>query len=542
MRRSFLALLFACLVFLGLGIWGGWLCDDAFISFRYARHLAEGQGLMFNLGEALPVEGYSNLLWVLLMAGFEALDVPAPAAAPWLTLGLGLVWVVFASRLLARREGAGLTAWMGALLVLVTLPAAVVWSTSGLETQAFATALLVAFVCLVRATPRPVLGALALAAVLLLRIDGSYYSLLVLGLAVLRPRVVSRRWSARGLWGPLVVLALVACGQLVFRYLYHGSWVPYVAEVKVAPSLVVFARGGRYVLAMLVAMPALFGLVLFAAWRWPRSFAVFHSRQEAEAARAMEFEFLAAGVLLFAVLGLAVLVGGDFMAFGRFLVPGLAFAGLFGVDALARLRPRARGLVAGLAIVTSLASLAGVSFAPAALSPLLDFRHGRARVETERVAWDSMAQNALDWSELGRALNARTSPGESFVCGTVGAVGYYSELFLYDTFGLVDRDVGLAEGHPEHSSPGHDKAVPEMYFFDRSPTYFSFTALVSLADPFAEMPVTFFTDPLMRSLFRVDILPLDGVPGVRPGKALRLVRFLGGVDDALDKLAARGVS
>ncbi len=39
------------------------LTDDAFISFRYARNLLEGQGLVFNLCEY--VAGYSNLLWVL---------------------------------------------------------------------------------------------------------------------------------------------------------------------------------------------------------------------------------------------------------------------------------------------------------------------------------------------------------------------------------------------------------------------------------------------------------------------------------------------
>ncbi len=43
------------------------LCDDAFISFRYVRNLLEGHGLVFNPGE--HVEGYSNFLWVLELAG-----------------------------------------------------------------------------------------------------------------------------------------------------------------------------------------------------------------------------------------------------------------------------------------------------------------------------------------------------------------------------------------------------------------------------------------------------------------------------------------
>ena len=60
----------ALLVVTAVYAWGvhrhHFLCDDAFISFRYAQHLSEGQGLVWNRGER--VEGYTNFLWVLLMA------------------------------------------------------------------------------------------------------------------------------------------------------------------------------------------------------------------------------------------------------------------------------------------------------------------------------------------------------------------------------------------------------------------------------------------------------------------------------------------
>jgi len=47
-----------------------WTCDDAFISYRYAKHLVEGQGLVFNPGER--VEGITNPLFTLLLAGMMA--------------------------------------------------------------------------------------------------------------------------------------------------------------------------------------------------------------------------------------------------------------------------------------------------------------------------------------------------------------------------------------------------------------------------------------------------------------------------------------
>ena len=47
--------------------------DDAFISFRYAANLIGGDGLVYNAGE--PVEGYTNFLWTVLLAGAMAIGL-----------------------------------------------------------------------------------------------------------------------------------------------------------------------------------------------------------------------------------------------------------------------------------------------------------------------------------------------------------------------------------------------------------------------------------------------------------------------------------
>lgn len=43
-----------------------WVCDDAFISFRYAKNLTDGLGLVYNAGEF--VEGYTNFLWTIFLS------------------------------------------------------------------------------------------------------------------------------------------------------------------------------------------------------------------------------------------------------------------------------------------------------------------------------------------------------------------------------------------------------------------------------------------------------------------------------------------
>ena len=62
----------------------GWfVCDDAFISFRYARNLLEGHGLVYNPGEY--VESYSNFLWVLELTALGGVFGLRPEhTAPWL--------------------------------------------------------------------------------------------------------------------------------------------------------------------------------------------------------------------------------------------------------------------------------------------------------------------------------------------------------------------------------------------------------------------------------------------------------------------------
>src|SRR4051812_38733846 len=50
-----------------------WLDDDQMISMRYARHLANGNGLGWNPGQR--VEGYTNFLWTLVMAAVHCLPL-----------------------------------------------------------------------------------------------------------------------------------------------------------------------------------------------------------------------------------------------------------------------------------------------------------------------------------------------------------------------------------------------------------------------------------------------------------------------------------
>ena len=68
------------------------LTDDAYISFRYAANALAGHGLVWNPAPFLPVEGYTNFAWVVLLGGVWALfGVEPPAAANPISLLFGLL-------------------------------------------------------------------------------------------------------------------------------------------------------------------------------------------------------------------------------------------------------------------------------------------------------------------------------------------------------------------------------------------------------------------------------------------------------------------
>ena len=114
------------------------LIDDAFISLRYAERLVNGHGLNWNDGER--VEGYSNLLWVLLAAGFMSLKFD-PVAIIRIIGILSAAAAMGALDINQRRTREPLSSLLiGNLAFALTAPVAI-WAMAGLE-SALVTALL----------------------------------------------------------------------------------------------------------------------------------------------------------------------------------------------------------------------------------------------------------------------------------------------------------------------------------------------------------------------------------------------------------------
>lgn len=252
-RAAWLLLLFAGVV-LGADALA-FLCDDAFIHFRYASNLRDGHGLVWNPPPWRPVDGYSSFLWsVSVWAGWTLTGVEPPRSANWVSTvqGLLLFAVVAAAAFRIRsRDGRRLPdlAVFCTLLVIAGNRTFLQWLTGGLGTALFNLTLVSWVVVAFRARPRQsprwlALWATAAAFAGLARPDGLLFVAATIAVALFD--VARRERALRVTLAALSPLLLVA-GHLGWHLWFYGELLPNTYYAKVSAPWP--AAGVRYFLS-----------------------------------------------------------------------------------------------------------------------------------------------------------------------------------------------------------------------------------------------------------------------------------------------------
>ena len=221
-------------VFLIHACWLGryWIIDDAGISFAYARNLADGWGLVSQPTVA-PVEGFSNPLWVFLLAPFfliHAFDLfwTPKILSAFLVIASFIVTLRCLAKYDYRRGG-----WVAVIgLTLVSFqPAFVIWCVSGLENPLTVFLISMLLALCINFTPDKhsirqagLIGVLS-AALALNRPDGILYA----GIFPLCLLIYSKQ-KRSGVFYQLVVFLgtclLPLLVYLAFRFQYFGAGFP----------------------------------------------------------------------------------------------------------------------------------------------------------------------------------------------------------------------------------------------------------------------------------------------------------------------------
>jgi arabinofuranosyltransferase len=426
----------------------GSVFDDAFITYRYAKNLAEGNGITWNAGEA-PVEGYTNFLLVVVLAPVIRVGGDPQLFARILNLlaGAGVAVLLYQA---TRRE------WGAERAVALVAAAAFLMGTKtglvamlGLETVVFALAALgalVAFRWFVESSTfgRGLLVAVLVLLAFLLRPEAVLLPV-AMGVALIRtPRANSQRIrtllaaGAVGCLGPL--LAYFALKQWHF-----GTVVPNPFYLKARDVGFASRMGLWSILTFLLNHKALVGLAV-ASVVVPQRFlpSPWGGGQGVKCARS------AAGVTVVLYLLFYVRVDTLMDFHGRFLYPVAAFLAYLALPVLCAVTRAAFAWRAGVLVKVPLVCVlfAGVLFA-------LSYRSTWASVlgvaesmtATKPVASAAPSEPArpglpLMQMELkaGRALAGFPGiRGVRIAFGDAGVIPYFSNALHLDVVGLNNR-------------------------------------------------------------------------------------------------------
>jgi len=399
--------------------------DDAFITFRYARHWVEGAGLVYNPGEA--VLGTTTPLYTLFMAalarmaGGKAADFTALAwAVNAIADGVTCVLLLALGRRL-RIAFAG----VAAALVWAVAPMAVTFSIGGMETSVYIALMTATFY--LHSMDRPVGVALAASLSILTRPDALLF---VLPLAADRARrgglIGAVPGGQRIGWNEAAVFLAPLLLWLIYALPLFGSPIPHSLTAKVAAyhlppeaglvrliqhyatpffEHLTLGTGPAAILGLWGLHSVLFGLGALACIRQRSS---------------------AWAIFLYPWIYLAVFASANPLIFRWYLAPPLPvyFLGIFaGVQKISqdlRLRPLPY-LFAAAAIGSSLrAWTAHPDHGPDRPAPAMAF-----------IQLELLYRDVAEW------LRPRMLPHQVMAAGDIGALGYYSDARILDTIGLI---------------------------------------------------------------------------------------------------------
>ena len=430
--------------------------DDAYITFRYARNLAEGLGLVYNPGEW--VLGTTAPLWALILAAAYRLGL---TDLPWVATvvsGVCDALTVVLLVLLARRIG-----WepIGAAFVGLAWalnPMSIGFATGGMETSLFV--LLALSALTLAATVRYAVVAAALCGVAtLVRPEGALLAAVVLGWIFLRVR----RQVLPAMLCAGVPIALA--GGLLLKW--YGSPLPHSLAAKQvaylpgwplenAAALLIQAGLPGWSTYVLAAVPAAVGLGLAAVGLTTLAILVRRGLIRLQRDQVVWQPFAAFAALYLAFYVVVGLRG--VRLFPWYLVPVMPFYVLGVAAGLARLRASGVAWLAAALVVWQLPAIDW-------RQPLMPVGHDLGREHLYLSVGDELATSL---------------PADAVVAAPeIGALGYASNLRVLDTVGLVSP-----AALPYYPLPADqfvsDSAIPARLIDDRQPD-----AVVTL-DAFAE--------------------------------------------------------
>lgn len=401
-----IAFLVLAVIIGGLRLWTADFLDDAYITFQYARNIAEGQGFIFT--ERYPTWGTTTPLFTLVLALFGAIGLPIPATAfvldiAALILQAVFVWMIF--------DALGVRAWAAPAILFMQAMWSLPVSLPGMEYGLYAALCLGALAGVIRGAW--VMAAVCAALAAVTRPDGALIWLISAAAWLFHTRGRARPALVIAAAGVLPALwygfALAAFGRLTpqtlatrrFEATIWGSFWDYWQNNYFKPTEWV-----------LIIIPAAAGFVLAA---------------RANRRAVWLGIFFAAYTAMYSLVGLPAL-STYFCPVSLTAMAGVALAFVLGGKLILEKFPRKNALPIALVYFVMMAVVLIGTVRMSNFARIFFFKYRTLFTKLDA------------YRAIGAWLAEETPPGTTFAANEIGAMAWFSRRDLIEVGGLVNPD------------------------------------------------------------------------------------------------------
>jgi len=414
------------------------LVDDAMISMRYAKHLAQGHGLVWNIG-SLPAEGFTNLGWTLYMAFLHLFPFSASkislaimlTSLAILLVNINIVYKITES----LSPDSPYAPTLAALITAFYFPL-VFWSLRGMEVGLL-TLLINVALYLAISKDQPILTGIIFSIAILVRMDA------IISTTIIAFYLFTK--NKRSALLPFISIMLTTLAIFYFQKIYFGDLLPitYYQKVTGYPLLERIQHG----LLVFIQFATRDILLLFLLSIACLSFYKRSVQLKREA-------LLLLGIFI-AQCAYSIYIGGDYAepetnAANRFITQGMPALIILFSWMTSR-------ILADLKTAQPNSALSNPKVNPAiplAIIVLLIIS-GEPWI-TQAIDNAPLLKADIRRVKLGLLISESTSPKAIIAVHAAGQIPYFSDRSTIDLLGLNDPIIAKSASHGEFY-PGHNK-------------------------------------------------------------------------------------
>ena len=432
--------------------------EDAYISFRYARKLVSGKGLVFNNSEY--VEGYSNFLWIIILACLNFITtVDIPVLGRILSLFFSYLTVLLGFVIITRLTAAKISK-LYIVLLISSSGVFACYGLAGLETPLYSFLLLMS--CLLLFKSKWFLCGVMISLAAMTRPEGYllvFSSIIYVVYAKRKSSLIEKLHSI--LW-IMIGMFVIAIPWNLWRLFYYGYFLPNTLAAKSGMGLTKQILDGiQYFNGFITVSSPILVLMLFILARIlldrKKKIWIFNSYNT----------FFTSTILIFSLF--YIVVGGDWMPAWRFFAPLIPIITVFTVYLWFKYPP-IKSYVNAKFVIPSIFLICGY------LMMLNSFTNSNM-LAAERSWRTSVQQLKI----LGKWFSSALPTNIVVVAYANGVFSYYFDNRIIDPWGLTDEHIARHGNKYKNGVSGHI-SYDYDYILKQKPDIILFTQGIGLTD------------------------------------------------------------